>query len=141
MKKRLEGLTLIALVASVGLAHSEDSRAYVLHAPYWWCANGRATLDDVDKLRPDYEPPETVRRMKESRCLSFVGVPDYPVSVIAFQGRYAFICDKQRPPMDPEKSPSFFCYYTLTKYLRDRDGKAVSNHFSKTSPSPHFFDN
>lgn len=93
-----------------------------------WTCQGEGTIEIAESgtARPD--------QISKAQCLP--QMLDGPTTVIAFQGKYAYVCDKLKGgPID-----AFYCRYALTRDLRDPAGGGVPEHYSKEMVSPHFFD-
>lgn len=111
---------LLLLAVSSPCRAAAQAESYTITADAWSC-QGRGAL--MDRVKPE-----------TAQCLPMLKAG--PVDVLAFQGPYAFICEK----LDDARGRSYACSYVLTRDLRDRAGRTVPPHVSKTSPSPHFFD-
>ncbi|MGD0141608.1 MAG: hypothetical protein ABSC92_00455 [Rhizomicrobium sp.] len=102
---------------------------YTISGDAWTCT-GRGAIAYMEATQGD----AAASRAEHAECLPMLSAG--PVNVIAFQGKYAFICDRLKDDL----GESFACTYALTKDLRDSKGARVPDHFSKQSPSPRFFD-
>jgi hypothetical protein len=81
-----------------------------------------------------YASDRIQHEVKTAECLPQMDAG--PVNVLQFQGRFAFLCERLTGAVMPVTD----CTYALTADLRDKKGARVPDHFSKASPSPHFFD-
>lgn len=117
-------------------ARPAQAEVYRIAADAWSCQGAGALYDmkrpwNLDDRR---EAAEFKRLTDQAHCLPELS--EHPVGVMAFQGDYAFICERS----DLNGPPMFDCTYVLTKDLLDERGNIVKPQVSKVTPAPHFFD-
>ncbi len=96
------------------------------------------TMDKNEKWSESFK-----RNYQTANCMPMLATHPYKVSVMAFQGEYAFVCQILNPKDAGGEYdlPHYSCTYAMTKHLRDMKGQMPVSQVSKTSPSPSFFDN
>jgi|HubBroStandDraft_2_1064218.scaffolds.fasta_scaffold42356_3 hypothetical protein len=123
-----------ALVLIAGEAHADN---YTLSGDAWTC-KGPGALVDVETH--DNTDVIIESEIKSAQCLPEFS--DTTVNVIAFQGKYAFFCEKLSLNAKLGMGDIYSCSYALTKDLRDKKGAVVPDHVSngetalRTPPPP-----
>lgn len=141
MKVAIRVILALASVAALSAPTAGFAAEYSVKSNTWTC-QGPYPLKElaVYNAREDW-PAELRQDAKQNGCLPVDRLVDGE-KIISFLGEYTYLCFKL-PPVQVgaiEGLRLFSCWYVLTIDLRDGAGNTVQPHFSKASPSPHFFD-
>jgi hypothetical protein len=124
-----KSLLALATIAFSSVATTASAEDYTMSGDAWTCKALGALTDMAAHSNDPVASPAIQAEAERAHCLPAIN--PQTVSVVEFQGKYAYVCEKLQSAVGKIND----CNYVLTRDLRDKKGAQVPDHISKgTTP-------